>query len=147
MPGFNNGAGYFLYVGNRLRRPMMDRDKLYEDARNLYEKELRKLVDMGELTDKTLDQHYKLLDNIKDIDEICEKDMELDGAYEDDYSGMGSYPQWSNTSSYAGRRGRYGSMSSRNSAIDHIQTMVNNAKNDRERQMYQRWLDEAQRTL
>lgn len=41
----------------------------------------------------------------------------------------------------------YGSWSSRNSAVDHLQTMVDGAKNEQERMMYQRWLDEARQMM
>ena len=137
----------------------MDREKLYEDLREMYDIELQK-VTKGELTDKALEVSYKVLDCIKDLNEICEKDRMLAGAYDEMSSAKGySRKQsmgmpFSMGGSYEGRpsfnggasRG-YGSFASRNSAFDHIQALMDGAKTEQERMMYQRWLEEARQQI
>lgn len=137
----------------------MAKDSLYNDLREQLENELLKVTKSGELNEKSLEVTYKILDCVKDIDEICEKDMEISDMYDSASSQRGysrgrsmGYPYYMGGSyegrNYGGGTSRgYGSWSSRNSAVDHLQTMVDGAKNEQERMMYQRWLDEARQMM
>lgn len=141
-----------------------DKERLYEDARELYEDELRTLVKEGFNGSKNLEAHYQLLDCILDTYKICKKDMEKEEMYDEMQSqrgynnGRSQYPYYAMNSmngdmsgmGYMNNRsynGNYNYGNSRNSVVDHIQTMIDNAKSDNERQMYQRWLEEAKRTV
>ena len=132
---------------------------VYKNGRELLEKEFEKIIDKGDVSPTELDRIYKVVDIIKDIGEICEEDVKAANGYDMDYSGRRSYNNmgggYGQYQSYAMNQGRYangrnggsssyGYGSSRNSTIDHLQSMVNNARNDQERMMYQRWLDEAE---
>ena len=121
---------------------------VYKKGKELLEKEFEKIVEKGDVSPTELDRIYKVVDILKDIDEICEGE---EMGYENMQSGRRSYmmPYNSYTQSNRYNTGRsmnngYGYGSSRNSTIDHLQSMINNARNDQERMMYQRWLDEAE---
>lgn len=69
---------------------------VYYKAKELFENELEKLVAKGDVNEKNLEAFDKVIDIIKDIEEICEKEEEM--GYDDSYSGRrGGY----------GRRSRY----------------------------------------
>lgn len=127
---------------------MIDRENKY-DVIDFYWEELCKITKAGDLSDKGLEASYKLADIIKDLYEACEKEAEMDydeGASQRGYSRRRSMgrPYYMNES-YEGRSGNYSYGSSRDSIIDHLQTMVDNSKNEPDRMMYSRWLDEAMR--
>lgn len=132
----------------------MAKENLYEDLRELFENELLKITKAGEPSAASVEAAYKLLDCIKDINKICEKDMEMEHMYSEMGSQRGygrrrsmGYPYMGSYAEGGYSNGGYGGWNSRNSSIDHLQTMVDNAKNDRERMMYQRWLDEARQLM
>lgn len=78
--------------------------KLYKEADKIFEKELREIVDRGEVDPGSLDIAVKILDNIKDISIICAMKKE---AEEEEYSERYGYDD----ASYA--RGRYARRDSR----------------------------------
>ena len=134
---------------------------VYKKAKDLFEKEFEKIVDKGEINDKTLDYSYKLADIIKDINKIC--DYEEEREYDESYSGRRGYsmrrsrdyqmmPPMSNwypmegNYSYGygrGYSGDYGrGMSNASPMKSKLHQLLNEASNDRERMMIQSWIDE-----
>ncbi len=81
--------------------------KLYKEVEKLHEKELREIVERGELNPESLEICVKALDNLKDISIICamKKEAEMEEEYSE-YSGRYPY-MYENDASYA--RGRYSS--------------------------------------
>jgi len=77
--------------------------KLYKEADKLFEKELREIVDRGEIDPGSLELTYKILDNIKDISIICAMKKE---AEEDEEYSERRY-MYDDDMSYARGRGRY----------------------------------------
>lgn len=125
---------------------------LYKKAKNVFEKELERVVDKGDLSPTNLEFSYKLVDIIKDIGEICEKE---DIMYEDDYSGRRGYSmRHSRYYPYMGEyavEGTYGRgysgegyrRSNTSSMKASLQQLLNEASNEHERMMIQRWMDEV----
>lgn len=77
--------------------------KLYKDADKLFEKELREIVERGEIDPGSLDISAKILDNLKDISIVCAMKKE---AEEEEYSERQSYG-YDEDMAYARGRGRY----------------------------------------
>lgn len=131
---------------------------IYKKARDVFEKELEKIVDK-DVNPTNLEYAYKLVDIIKDIGEICEQDEEM---YDEESSGrrmygmrrsrrypyMGNYTvEGSYGRGYSGTDGyssaNYDNRNSRNSAMRaKLQRMMDEASNDHERMMVQTWMDE-----
>lgn len=59
--------------------------RVLKDIKELLEDELKELKKKGTITPTELDSIHKVVETIKDIDEMCEKDRENE--YEDEYSG------------------------------------------------------------
>ena len=140
---------------------------VYKKAKDLFEKELDKVVAGGSMTASNLELTYKIVDIIKDINEICEAD---DAMYDEEYSGrrgygmrtsrsygygypyMGNYTvEGSYGRGYSGMDGgygmnnsnNYGNRSSGNTAMrSKLQQLLNEAQTDHERAMIQSWMDE-----
>ena len=77
--------------------------KLYRDAEKLMEKEIRDIVERGELDPGSLDVFVKVIDNLKDISIVCamKKEAEMDEEYAERYASM-----YENDAAYARGRGR-----------------------------------------
>ena len=135
--------------------------EVYKKTKDLLENELEKLVTGGNMMATNLELTYKIVDIIKDIGEICERDEIM---YEEDYSGrrgygMGRsrsygyphmYPSGGNyyvEGSYApgnySRNGSYNQGMSRNSNMEmKLKQLMSEASNDQERMMIQSWMNE-----
>lgn len=140
--------------------------EVYKKAKEVFEKELEKIVDKGDINPTNLEFAYKLVDIIKDIGEICEMDDEM---YDEESSGrrmygmrrsrrypyMGNYTvEGSYGRGYSGADGGYGSnsnyggnsyggRSSGTSAMhSKLQRLLDEASTDRERMMIQSWMDD-----
>ena len=137
---------------------------LYKKTKDVFEKELEKIIDKGNVNSTDLDLVYKLVDIIKDIGEICEKDEEMygyessgrrgygmmrsryypymgeytvEGSYGRGYSGEGNYRRGYSAD------GGYGGGRSNNSAMKaKLQQLMSEAKNDHEKMMIQSWMDD-----
>lgn len=122
---------------------------VYKRAKGLFEKELEKIVDKGDITPANLDYSYKLIDIIKDIDEVCAMDN-AEREYEDEYSGRRSYrngysrnypyENYSYRGSYQGNPGYSGN----SMIVSKLHNLMNEASNEKERMMIQSWLNEVE---
>lgn len=138
----------------------------YKKTKDLLERELDKLIAGDNMTATNLELTYKIVDIVKDINEICEKDAMM---YDEEYSGrrgygnrssraygypyMGSYASEGNYGrGYSGMDGgygmnnsgnNYGGRSSGDTAMrSKLQQLLNEAQNDHERMMIRTWMDE-----
>lgn len=139
----------------------------YKKGIDLFEGEYEKIVSKGNLTSSDLELAGKLLDAIKDSYKICKL---KDDDYESEYSGRrgysmsrsrhypsmgeyyveGSYAPYgygqSNNGSYMrgySGEGNYGRGSSNSSGFKaKLHQLMNEATNDRERNMVQSWIEE-----
>lgn len=136
--------------------------KLYKEADKLFEKELREIVDRGEIDPGSLELTYKILDNIKDISIICamKKEAEEDEEYserrymyDDDMSyarGRGySRRRYSSRYDYDGQYDDGGNSYERYSRRgysrdDELDRMMSEAKTEQERELIRK-LKEAKR--
>lgn len=124
---------------------------VYKKAKNLFEKELEKIVDNGDVSPANLEFSYKLVDILKDICEICSMD---NGGYDDEYSGRYSYRNGYSRNypyeGYSNRNGNYSNYSGYNGYSGNsmmamkLRNLMNEATNDRERMMIQSWLNEVE---
>ena len=134
--------------------------RIYDDLKDLVETEIEKIVKKDDLDEKCLDYLDKLVDIAKDVDTIYA--MREYGEYPDEggYSGR-MYPHYGmNGNSYQGRdnRGRYmrnsydNGMSYRNSyrgggysregdTMSRLQSMMDEAQTEREREAIRRAMD------
>lgn len=117
-------------------------NRLFEDLRSIIMKELEDIVSRGELDDGTLMCVDKLVDIIKDIDEI--------EGHESGYSNTGTsrYNRMSydNYSRGRGGMGRFensfrGGYSRDGSTIEKLNRMMNEASSDMERDVLRRVID------
>lgn len=133
--------------------------EVYKKAKEVFEKELQKIIDKGDMNPTNLDYSYKIVDIIKDIGEICEQDEEM---YDEESSGrrmygmrrsrrypyMGNYTvEGSYGRGYSGNDGgyggNYGNRTSGGSAMrSKLQRLMDEASTDHERMMIQSWMDE-----
>ena len=129
--------------------------EVYKKTRNLLERELEKIVAGDNMTANNLELTYKIVDVIKDINEICEKDEML---YGEDYSGRRGYGMRSSRSygypymgnymlegSYngGGYSGNYGNRNSGTSEMrSKLQKLLDEASTDHERMMIQSWMND-----
>ena len=130
---------------------------VYKKTKDLFERELNKLVATDSMSATNLELTYKIVDIIKDINEICEKD---DMMYDDEYSErrgygmrnshyyghpyMGSYTaEGTYGRGYSGMDGGYEMRNSGNAAMrSKLQQLMNEAANDNERSMIQSWINQ-----
>lgn len=118
---------------------------VYKKAKHLFENELEKIVDKGDMSPTNLDFSYKLVDILKDISTICA--MEESGyGYDEEYSGRPNYRNgYSRNYSYDGYAMPMRSNYSGNSMMAmKLRNLMNEATNDRERMMIQSWLNEVE---
>ena len=111
----------------------------YAKIRKLLDCEVDKIASKPELTDATLSNLYTLVDVIKDLDEIEEKDMKLGGYSQ--RTMVGYYDDGVRGNSYRdnpgyGRMMNYGYSMDKapNYMFDHLQQAMNSASNDKERE-------------
>ena len=124
---------------------------VYKSAKDLFEKELSKIIDKGEMNPTNLEFSYKVIDILKDIETICAM---KDSGYEEDYSGRSSYRNgYSGNYSYEMNprmnQGGYSNNYSNNYSgssmlVSKLHNLMNEASNDRERMMIQSWLNEVE---
>lgn len=125
---------------------------VYKSAKDVFEKELSKIIDKGDMNPTNLEFSYKVIDILKDIETICAM---KDSNYEDEYSNRGSYRNgYSRNYSYemAPRmnQGGYSNNYSNNYSgssmlVSKLHNLMNEASNDRERMMIQSWLNEVEK--
>lgn len=137
---------------------MADKMHIYEDALDMVEEEIDKIVKKEELDDKCLEYLYKLVDISKDIETIMAMRGEYGGYSEDGYSMRGrpyySYDDGMNGHSYRRRdsMGRYsrdyrhggymGNGYSREGDLRmRLEQMMNEATTDHERDAIRNALD------
>jgi len=103
----------------------------YYKIKNLVNCEIDKIASRQELNDASLSNLYKLVDVLKDVTEVEEKEMEMNG-----YSGMNyrnnSYGNSYNYGMNNGYRG-YSMNDSRGAVIQHLEQAMQTAQNDKER--------------
>ena len=124
-------------------------EKLYRDATKLLEKEIKEVVERGEIDPGSLDVMYKVLDNIKDISIICAMKKE-----EDDYSERYMYDDDSYARGRYSRRGydhrgsyddSYGRGSYRGySRTEELENMLRDAKTEKERELIRQLMEAKQ---
>lgn len=134
-------------------------EKLYRDAKKILEREIKDIVERGELDPNSLDVMYKVLDNIKDISIICAMKAEEDEyseryMYDDDMAyARGGYSRRggrSNRGSYDGSYdGSYGSYARnsyarRYSRDDELEEMMREAKTEKERELIRQLMETKQ---
>ena len=138
---------------------MKDRYQLYEDSQDMLICELDKITQKGELTGSSLDYLDKIVDIIKDLDEIMyNEETRIDGyssrngryydrgsSYRNDYDDMSSYsrrnnPSRDNTRMINGNsRGQ-----SKDSMLNHLYMALNSASSEDERKRVQKMIDEIE---
>lgn len=116
--------------------------QVYKDAERMLEKEIREIVDKGELSPSTLEVMGKAVDDLKDISIICAMKREE----EDGYSERRPY-YYDDDMSYARRRrdsmGRYSrdyDGYSRDND-EHYEKMMREAKTDKERDLIRQLME------
>ena len=137
-------------------------ERVYEDIKNMLCKELEGIGRKGELTSNNLDVMMKSVDIIKDLETITAmKEAGYSNTYSGDYSErymrpMYAYDMGNNHNSYDDRgRGRYaerdsmGRYSSDNGysrdSESELQAMMNRAKDDHERDILRKALEDMKR--
>lgn len=135
-------------------------EKLYRDCTKLLEKEIKEVVERGEIDPGSLDVMYKVLDNIKDISIICAMKKEEEEyserqssyMYDDDMSSYrrgrysrrrGSYDGSYGENSYDGSYdGSYGRGSYRGySRTEELENMMREAKTEKERELIRQLIE------
>lgn len=125
----------------------------YKKVKELLEKELDKIAEKGTIDPTNLEYSYKIVDIIKDIYEICEKE---DNMYDEESSGRRGYGmRRSRYYPYMGEyrvegtygRGRSGDAygrgySNASSMKAKLHQLMDETDNDRERMMIQSWMDD-----
>lgn len=128
-------------------------EKLYRDATKLLEKEIKEVVERGEIDPGSLDVMYKVLDNIKDISIICAMKKEEDDyseryMYDDDSYARGRYSRrgYAHRGSYEGSYDdSYGRGSYRGySRTDELENMLRDAKTEKERELIRQLMEAKQ---
>jgi len=135
-------------------------EKLYREATKLLEKEIKEVVERGEIDPGSLDVMYKVLDNIKDISIICAMKKEEEEyserqayMYDDDMSyGRGRYARRDSMGRYASRHSydgsyddSYGRGSYRGySRTEELENMLRDAKTDKERELIRQLMEAKQ---
>lgn len=144
----------------------MDRYEVYENAQDMMICELDKLIQKNEVSPTTLEYMDKIVDIIKDLDEILDgEDMRMsDGNSQRSY-GRYNYNRMGNMNSYRNdMRGNYSRSNSRGNAnynnmngldgnsqgngkkemIDHLYMAMDNSSNEDERKRIQRMISEIE---
>lgn len=128
-------------------------EKLYREATKLLEKEIKEVVERGEIDPGSLDVMYKVLDNIKDISIICAMKKEEDDyseryMYDDDSYARGRYSRrgYAHRGSYEGSYDdSYGRGSYRGySRTEELENMLRDAKTDKERELIRQLMEAKQ---
>lgn len=128
-------------------------EKLYRDAKKILEREIKDIVERGELDPGSLDVMYKVLDNIKDISIICAMKAEEDEyseryMYDDDmaYARGGYSRRGGRRGSYDGSYDSYGrnSYARRYSRDDELEQMMREAKTEKERELIRQLMETKQ---
>jgi hypothetical protein len=128
-------------------------EKLYRDATKLLEKEIKEVVERGEIDPGSLDVMYKVLDNIKDISIICAMKKEEDDyseryMYDDDSYARGRYSRrgYAHRGSYEGSYDdSYGRGSYRGySRTEELENMLRDAKTEKERELIRQLMEAKQ---
>ena len=116
---------------------------VYKKAKHLFENELEKIVDKGDMSPTNLDFSYKLVDILKDISTICA--MEESGyGYDEEYSGRPYYRNgYSRNYSYDGHP-TWNNYSGNSMIAAKLRNLMSEASNDRERMMIQSWIKEVE---
>lgn len=130
---------------------MQDRIEIYDASQDLAVCELKKIVKAGEMTPTSLEHVYKLVDVIKDLDEIIaneeERDLEVEGYSQ--RSGRRMYRGNSYRSiPYEGRRIRevgYSRNDGKHEMLSHLDKALENAKTDEDRRKIQKMIDELEK--
>lgn len=137
---------------------LKDRYQLYEDSQDMLICELDKITQKGELTASSLDYLDKIVDIIKDLDEIMyNEDARIDGyssrngryynrgssyrsSYDDmDYTRRNSSPRDNSRMTNGNSRGQ-----SKDSMLNHLYMALNSASNEDERKRVQKMIDEIE---
>jgi hypothetical protein len=128
-------------------------EKLYREATKLLEKEIKEVVERGEIDPGSLDVMYKVLDNIKDISIICAMKKEEDDyseryMYDDDSYARGRYSRrgYAHRGSYEGSYDdSYGRGSYRGySRTEELENMLRDAKTEKERELIRQLMEAKQ---
>ena len=142
----------------------MDRYEVYENAQDMMICELDKLIQKNEVSPTTLEYMDKIVDIIKDLDEILDgEDMRMsDGNSQRSY-GRYNYNRMGNMNSYrsdmrgnysrSNSRGNYNNMNSmdgnsqgngKKEMLDHLYMAMDNSSNEEERKRIQRMISEIE---
>lgn len=126
---------------------------IYESGKDLMICELDKIVQKQEMSPNTLEYIYKIVDIIKDLDEVISNEDIKYGGYSQrsgsSYYGNNSGRMYGQGSSYRGRYNDMGSSySGRNSSttemLDHLYKAHDTASSDEERKRIKRMIDEIE---
>lgn len=116
-----------------------------KELKEKFHDELEKIARKSEMSAGDLETVHKLTDTIKNIDKICM--LEDEG-----YSGDGEWEAYGNYgkgNSYAGRRrdsmGRYSRDGSREKMISRLESMLDNADNEKTKSAIRRCISEIER--
>lgn len=108
---------------------------VYDKARELFEKELDRIVDKKDINATDLENSYKIVDILKDLEKICKLQNE------NGYSGRSRGSMGMRRSGRWPYYGDYG-YSGTSQMTSKLHKMLSEASNDRERMMIQAWIDE-----
>lgn len=124
------------------KRALMELKEMFCD-------ELEEIAGKGEMSAGDLETVHKLTDTIKNIDKICMFDDTSD------YSQMGEWEMEGRGHSYArardsrgrytGRTPRYSKASSKENMIDRLEDMLDEARNEKERNAITRCIDQIEK--
>ena len=118
---------------------------VYKKAKNLFEKELEKIVDKGDVNPTNLEYSYKLIDIIKDIDTVCAM-SDAGYGYEEEYSNRPFYRNgYSRNNSYNEYRPPYSGYSGNSMLSMKLHNMMNETSNEKERMMIQSWINDIEK--
>lgn len=135
---------------------MKDNISIYEAAQDMMICELDKLVQKNEVSPTTLDYLDKIVDIIKDLDEVCmneeQRMMQDDGhssrgrmyGYGSSYRGDGYYRRGSSYREDPATRTNSGKAGSKESMLNHLYAAHDTASSDEERKRIKRMIDEIE---
>ena len=113
----------------------------YDGIRKLVDCELEKISKMNELNTAALDNVGKLVDILKDLDEI--ENDKMDDGYSQRYNPTTGNSYMRGGRSYGRSYGYNRSYNSRGGSLrDHLEQALDEAKTDRERETIMRMMDE-----
>ena len=127
--------------------------RVYDDIKNLLHREMDEIVQKGTVSQADLENLYKMVDIVKDICEITEKEEEMESGYSTRWNGMMPYnDRYYDIHSYRGGNnnqngyannynsnngGRYSRTEGKERMMNSLYAMMNQASSDTEKNAIQ----------